>query len=88
MLTNNLKSEAIRIVNSLPDTATWYDLARAIDIRQSKVSLEDAEAVDNSQPISSVHASNLDQLLSRITPENLPDAEDIEWGRPMGSEPW
>ncbi len=30
----------------------------------------------------------LDALLAKITPENLPAAEDVEWGKPMGSELW
>jgi len=31
---------------------------------------------------------NLDVLLSQITPENLPDEGDLDWGKPVGSEIW
>lgn len=29
---------------------------------------------------------NLDDLLARVTPENMPDEADITWGKPVGSE--
>jgi antitoxin component of MazEF toxin-antitoxin module len=35
-----------------------------------------------------VRAPNLNELLDKITPENLPDTADIEWGKPVGSEIW
>lgn len=31
---------------------------------------------------------NLAEMLSRVTPENLPDEADISWGKPVGSEVW
>lgn len=31
---------------------------------------------------------DLDTLLAGITPENMPDALDVEWGKPEGSEAW
>jgi antitoxin MazE len=31
---------------------------------------------------------NLDALLSQVTPENLPDEGDLDWGKPVGSEIW
>lgn len=31
---------------------------------------------------------NLAEMLSRVTPENLPDEADISWGRPVGTEVW
>jgi antitoxin component of MazEF toxin-antitoxin module len=31
---------------------------------------------------------DLDALLAGITPENLPNAADTEWGKPEGSEIW
>jgi antitoxin component of MazEF toxin-antitoxin module len=30
----------------------------------------------------------LDELLDKITPNNLPDLADIEWGQPKGGEEW
>lgn len=30
----------------------------------------------------------LDELLDKITPNNLPEIADIEWGQPKGSEEW
>ena len=30
----------------------------------------------------------LDELLDNITPDNLPDFADIEWGQPKGGEEW
>lgn len=30
----------------------------------------------------------LDALLAMVTPENLPDAIDISWGKPQGTEVW
>jgi antitoxin component of MazEF toxin-antitoxin module len=30
--------------------------------------------------------TRLEDLLAKATPENLPDAEDIEWGKPQGTE--
>lgn len=30
--------------------------------------------------------TKLDDLLAGITPENLPDAADTDWGKPRGSE--
>ena len=30
----------------------------------------------------------LDELLDKITPNNLPEMADIEWGQPKGSEEW
>ena len=31
---------------------------------------------------------SLDELLDKITPDNLPDLTDIEWGQPKGGEEW
>ena len=31
---------------------------------------------------------NLAEMLSRVTPENLPDEADISWGKPVGTEVW
>ena len=31
---------------------------------------------------------SLDDLLDKITPENVPDLADIEWGQPKGGEEW
>ena len=31
---------------------------------------------------------SLDELLDNITPDNLPDFTDIEWGQPKGGEEW
>ena len=31
---------------------------------------------------------SLDDLLDKITPDNVPDLADIEWGQPKGSEAW
>lgn len=31
---------------------------------------------------------NLDDLLARVTPENMPDECDTTWGKPEGSEQW
>ena len=31
---------------------------------------------------------SLDELLDKITPDNLPDPADIEWGQPRGGEEW
>ena len=30
----------------------------------------------------------LDELLDKITPNNLPEMADIEWGQSQGSEEW
>jgi hypothetical protein len=32
--------------------------------------------------------SALERILARVTPENLPDEADINWGPPVGSELW
>lgn len=31
---------------------------------------------------------SLDALLTRVTPDNLPNEADISWGKPVGTEPW
>jgi antitoxin component of MazEF toxin-antitoxin module len=31
---------------------------------------------------------NLEALLSRVTPANLPDEADVSWGKPCGTELW
>lgn len=31
---------------------------------------------------------NLAEMLSRVTPANLPDEADISWGKPVGTEVW
>jgi len=31
---------------------------------------------------------NLDDLLARVTPENMPDEADTTWGKPEGTEQW
>lgn len=31
---------------------------------------------------------NLAEMLSRVTPENLPDEADISWGKRVGTEAW
>ncbi len=31
---------------------------------------------------------NLDELLARVTKENMPDEADISWGKPVGNEAW
>ncbi len=35
-----------------------------------------------------LHRPKLDELLDKITPNNLPEMADIEWGQPKGSEEW
>ena len=32
--------------------------------------------------------NTIDSLIEKITPENLPDEADIDWGKPRGSEIW
>jgi len=32
--------------------------------------------------------NTIDVLIEKITPENLPDEADIDWGKPRGSEVW
>lgn len=32
--------------------------------------------------------NTIDSLIEQITPENLPDKADIDWGKPRGSEIW
>ena len=31
---------------------------------------------------------SLDALLAAVTPDNLPDESDINWGKPAGTEAW
>lgn len=31
---------------------------------------------------------DLDDLLARVTDQNLPDEADVSWGKPVGSEAW
>jgi antitoxin component of MazEF toxin-antitoxin module len=31
---------------------------------------------------------NLAEMLSRVTPANMPDEVDISWGKPVGTEVW
>ena len=35
-----------------------------------------------------IERPNLDALLARVTPENMPDEADVTWGKPSGAEVW
>lgn len=52
-----------------------------------KVRLESAsDGTMTIRPI--IEKPKLEDLLARITPDNLPDEADTHWGKPVGSEQW
>jgi antitoxin component of MazEF toxin-antitoxin module len=73
------KSTAVRIPTALAKTAGLK--------AGQKVRFE--AAADGSIVMRPVVARpNLEALLARVTDENMPDAADLDWGAPRGTEAW
>jgi antitoxin component of MazEF toxin-antitoxin module len=73
------KSTAIRIPSALVKSS-------GLSVGQT-VQLENA--ADGVITIRAVRERpNLAEMLSRVTPANLPDEADISWGKPEGTEVW
>ncbi len=73
------KSSAIRIPSAL--------------LKRSGLSLGQAVRLDDvGDGVITIHPilerPKLEDLLDQVTAKNLPDAKDVAWGKPVGSEVW
>jgi len=83
----NIKADARRIVDELPDNATWEDLMYEIYVRESiETGLEDAEAgrvVSNEDALSRIRAGirrgqKFQRVLKKVRSQGRPPIEGDE----------
>ncbi len=73
------KSTAVRIPSTLLKKSGWHT-GQKVTVQYTN----DGNIVLCPAP----ERPKLEALLERVTPDNLPDDQDIDWGKPVGTEVW